>query len=198
MCDQSGYAHSSLSAGRLGSDQIVVGLGGNIGELPALQVRLQEAVASLSSALGPARLSNYYVSSPVGAVRNQPDFMNAVAVWQSDNVSDSEQLLRLLQEVENSHARKREIVGGARTLDLDLLYHGVRVRRSDTLVLPHPRLLERAFVVQPMQDLFGANFTPLNSALNLGEILRLEEIRVQGIRRYSPRLASDAKCSTDV
>ncbi len=198
MCGQKAHVRRSFSAGGLNNDQIVVGLGGNIGALSALKARMQQAVESLSIAWGPARLSNFYVSSPVGAVRDQPDFLNAVAVWQSDTAGDSEKILLRLQEVENLNARTREIAGGARTLDLDLLYHGVRVRRSDTLVLPHPRLLERAFVVQPMQDLFGASFTPLNSEFSLGQLLTSDDIRLQGIRRYSPRPESDAEDSTDV
>ncbi len=198
MCGQKAHVRSSLPAGVLDNDQIVVGLGGNIGALFELKARLELAVESLSNVWGPARLSKFYVSSPVGAVRDQPDFMNAVVVWQSDTAGDSEEILLRLQEVENSNARKREVAGGARTLDLDLLYHGNRVRRSHTLLLPHPRLLERAFVVQPMLDLFGANFTPLNSVLSLGELRSSDEIQSQGIRQYFPCPESDAKDSIDV
>lgn len=65
----------------------------------------------------------------------------------------AEALLDLLMRLERRFGRRRELPGGPRTLDLDLLFLGRSVRRQRSPLLPHPRLRERRFVLQPLADL---------------------------------------------
>ena len=126
-----------------------VGLGANIGE-PRRQ--LQAAIEELMG-LPRTRLvlvSGLYRSDPVGAA-GQPDFLNAVA--QLDTELPPEALLDRLQEIENRHGRERPFPGAPRTLDLDLLLHGNQSIASPRLTVPHPRMHERAFVLEPLTEI---------------------------------------------
>tara|TARA_R110002096_G_scaffold16898_3_gene57787 strand:- start:53061 stop:53621 length:561 start_codon:yes stop_codon:yes gene_type:complete len=137
---------------------VVVGLGGNLGGPSMVAVRIAAAIESISEQWGPALVSSHYVSAPVGPVANQPDFLNAVAAWWPEQLPSPEEALALLQELEHEHGRERILVGGARTLDLDLLLHARQSRSSKGLQIPHPRMGERAFVLAPLRELFGDEF----------------------------------------
>jgi 2-amino-4-hydroxy-6-hydroxymethyldihydropteridine diphosphokinase len=82
---------------------------------------------------------------------DQPDFLNAVA--QLDTQLPAEQLLDGLQEIERKQGRERPFAGAPRTLDLDLLLYGDRVQATPRLTLPHPRMHERAFVLEPLAEI---------------------------------------------
>jgi 2-amino-4-hydroxy-6-hydroxymethyldihydropteridine diphosphokinase len=80
----------------------------------------------------------------------QPDFVNAVAAL--DTELDAHALLRELQALEAGHGRRRGFANAPRTLDLDLLLFGdERIAETD-LVVPHPRMHERAFVLEPLVE----------------------------------------------
>ena len=105
--------------------------------------------------LGLRRASQLLITKPFG-VLNQPDFVNAVA--SIDTALPPEALLRKLHMIERTAGRKRGRRWGPRTLDLDLLdYHGLQRHQLGTvqkaLVLPHPGIAERIFVLQPLQEL---------------------------------------------
>ncbi len=126
-----------------------VGLGSNIGE-PRRQLR--EALQELD-ALPQTRAtatSSFYRSSPVGYL-DQPEFLNAVA--QLDTSLAPESLLDCLQDIEARHGRERSFPGAPRTLDLDLLLFGAERLATPRLTIPHPRMHERAFVLQPLLEL---------------------------------------------
>ena len=100
------------------------------------------------------RASQLLITKPFGVV-NQPDFVNAVA--SIDTALPPEALLRKLHRLERAAGRKRGRRWGPRTLDLDVLdYHGLQRRQLGTvqkaLVLPHPGIAEREFVLQPLQE----------------------------------------------
>jgi 2-amino-4-hydroxy-6-hydroxymethyldihydropteridine diphosphokinase len=94
--------------------------------------------------------SSLYRTAPVGHVA-QPDFVNAVA--QLETQLAAERLLEELQRIETSHKRERAFANAPRTLDLDLLLFGQLQLRSERLTVPHPRLHERAFVLEPLVEL---------------------------------------------
>ncbi len=81
----------------------------------------------------------------------QPDYLNAVVKGRFDG--DAESLLSLMQSLELKHGRVRSVPNAARTLDLDLLVFGREKRASSGLKLPHPRMLERPFVLIPASEL---------------------------------------------
>ena len=126
-----------------------VGLGANIG---GPRRHLETAIEELRtlSAPGSFRASHVYRSAPVG-YRDQPDFLNAVAVL--DTQLPPEGLLGMLRGIEASHGRERTFADAPRTLDLDLLLYGDCVMQSPELTLPHPRMHERAFVLRPLLEL---------------------------------------------
>ena len=95
------------------------------------------------------KISNWYESEPV-PLSNQPWFINAV-VKVSTNKSPEELLYRL-HEIENYFGRKRSVLNASRTIDLDLIdFQGLI--KNDSLILPHPRMHLRLFVLLPLQDL---------------------------------------------
>jgi 2-amino-4-hydroxy-6-hydroxymethyldihydropteridine diphosphokinase len=126
-----------------------VGLGANLGE-PETQVR--RAVLALGNIPATHLLSasSLYTSAPVG-VGEQPDFVNAVA--SVDTALSARALLDELLAIEARFGRQRQFPGAARTLDLDLLLFGERVIAEPGLVVPHPRMHQRAFVLAPLVEI---------------------------------------------
>ena len=126
-----------------------IGLGANLGD-PEAQVR--RAFAALAE-LPRTRLlaaSSLYRSAPVGVVA-QLDFINAVA--EIETALAARALLDALLAEEGRFGRTREFPKAPRTLDLDLLLYGDRVIAEPGLVVPHPRMHERAFVLAPLAEI---------------------------------------------
>ena len=95
--------------------------------------------------------SSLYQTTPVGGPEGQPDYLNAVIALEPET-SEPEVLLEQLLGLETRRGRERNERWGARTLDLDLLTFAQEVRESAFLTLPHPRMMERAFVLAPLCD----------------------------------------------
>jgi 2-amino-4-hydroxy-6-hydroxymethyldihydropteridine diphosphokinase len=133
-----------------------VGVGSNLGDR---WLRLARAAQALRAAPGVAlvRASRVYDAAPMGPP--QPRYLNAVLELEADVPPD--QLLAVLQDVEHQGGRVRGARWGARTLDLDLLLHGdLVVRRPPGLVVPHPGLVSRRFVLQPLAELCPDRVVP--------------------------------------
>jgi len=96
------------------------------------------------------RRSSLYRTAPVGNP-DQPDFINAVV--QIETQSSPEELLHALLGIERRHGRVRDELNAPRTLDLDLLLYEERTIDSPGLQVPHPRMHERAFVLQPLAEI---------------------------------------------
>ena len=94
--------------------------------------------------------SSLYRTAPMGHA-DQPDFINAVA--QLETGLFAERLLAELQAVEARHGRQRSFPNAPRTLDLDVLLFGDLALDSPALKIPHPRMLERAFVLKPLLEI---------------------------------------------
>ena len=125
-----------------------VALGGNLGDA---RQSVQQALQALD-ALPQTRLeaaSSLYRTAPVDA--SGPDFINAVARLRTSLAPLA--LLQALQGLEQQAGRERPYRNAPRTLDLDvLLYSGVR-QQTPELELPHPRMLQRAFVLVPLAEI---------------------------------------------
>ena len=125
-----------------------IGLGANLGDAQAtLRAALQALVALPGSRL--LAVSSVYRSAPVDAAG--PDFFNAVAALHTRLAPLA--LLDALQAIERQFGRQRPYPNAPRTLDLDLLLLGDLVLQTPRLTLPHPRLHQRAFVLQPLLEL---------------------------------------------
>jgi 2-amino-4-hydroxy-6-hydroxymethyldihydropteridine diphosphokinase len=125
-----------------------VALGANLGDAAATVAAAFDALAHIRDTALQAR-SALYRTKPVG-LRNQPDFVNAVAALETALPPD--ELLEQLFLIEARFGRSRSIKNAPRTLDLDLLMHGDSVRNEPRLTLPHPRMHERAFVLVPLLE----------------------------------------------
>lgn len=126
-----------------------IALGANIGD-PVATVRAAFAALAGLPASRVLRASSLYRTAPVG-LRHQPDFINAVAAL--GTTLEPEPLLDALLAIEANFGRRRQARNGPRTLDLDLLLYGQRSVVSPRLLLPHPRLHLRAFVLYPLAHL---------------------------------------------
>lgn len=130
-------------------DIAYVALGSNLGDRAG---HLRGALGALDASRGirVRRCSPALETDPVGPP-GQGRYLNAVAELRVSSAPAA--LLRRLLEIEMEHGRDRAsgVRWGARTLDLDLLVHGERVIDEPGLVLPHPRLAERLFVLEPWE-----------------------------------------------
>jgi 2-amino-4-hydroxy-6-hydroxymethyldihydropteridine diphosphokinase len=126
-----------------------IALGSNLDD-PASRIRRAfEELAELPASRV-LRRSSLYRSAPVGWL-DQPDFINAVV--ELETALSPRDLLTALLEIERNHGRLREYPNSPRTLDLDvLMYDDVKCDEPD-LVLPHPRMHQRAFVLQPLLEI---------------------------------------------
>jgi 2-amino-4-hydroxy-6-hydroxymethyldihydropteridine diphosphokinase len=132
---------------------VYIGLGSNLsGSMGDPQKQLQTALAKISDhpEIHQLNTSSFYRTSPVGP-QDQPDFINAVA--QAKTSLTPLALLDYLQQIENDHGRERKEYWGARTLDLDILIFGQQSIRNSRLIIPHPRIEERAFVLVPLLEI---------------------------------------------
>lgn len=126
-----------------------LGLGSNLGDPIHYVTQARQAIIHLPD-VEEVAFSPLYSSRPVGP-QDQPDYVNAVMRIQTG--LPAEALLRQLQQIENAHGRVRSVRWGARTLDLDiLLYDRLRINQPD-LIVPHPEMANRAFVLYPLADI---------------------------------------------
>jgi len=125
-----------------------IGIGANLGD-PCAQVHSAIAALQLLPHTTLVACSSLYASAPVDAPG--PDYVNAVVAL--DTSLPALALLRALQGIEAQHGRARGTPNAPRTLDLDVLLYGAEQSDDTQLRLPHPRLHERAFVLQPLLEI---------------------------------------------
>lgn len=130
--------------------QAIIALGGNMGDVRAsfLGARQMLAVDEHISLLASSFL---YRSTPMGP-QDQADYLNAVI--SVETALSARQLLHRMQDIETHFGRRRDgLRWGERTLDLDLIAYDDMQLQSDELMLPHPGIQDRLFVLQPMHDI---------------------------------------------
>jgi 2-amino-4-hydroxy-6-hydroxymethyldihydropteridine diphosphokinase len=149
-----------------------VGLGSNLGEREA---HVEAALEALRATPGISLLetSGLYETAPVGGPPGQGPYLNAVVAL--GTTLEPRALLARLLEIEHAEGRRRSGVRGApRELDLDLLLYDDRCIDEADLVVPHPRLHERGFVLEPLRDVAPDLVHPL-----LGETVKVLAERVR-------------------
>jgi 2-amino-4-hydroxy-6-hydroxymethyldihydropteridine diphosphokinase len=127
--------------------RVFLGIGTNLGER---ERNLQEARAALSQRLEILKESSIYQTAPWGYL-DQPAFLNQVIEAQTD--LSSLNLLDFLKHTEKELGRQANFRYGPRLIDLDILFYGNRIIQTPRLQVPHPRLVERAFVLVPMAEI---------------------------------------------
>ncbi|MFI0400437.1 MAG: 2-amino-4-hydroxy-6-hydroxymethyldihydropteridine diphosphokinase [Thiolinea sp.] len=140
-----------------------IGLGSNQGDSVA---HLKSALKHLAdhASIELQAVSSFYQTKPIGP-QNQPDYVNAVANLKTD--LSAQELLAVLLEIERLHGRVRDpnLRWGPRTLDLDLLLYGDAIIQEANLIVPHPELCKRAFVVYPLLEIAPDLVLPTGSTL---------------------------------
>ena len=129
-------------------ESVVIALGSNIGDRLH---NLRRAIDELGRVISIARISSVYETEPVDAPPGSPRFLNMVVAGHTG--LSPEELLAQLLGIERRLGRVRRGRNAPRTIDLDLILHGANVRRTRALTLPHPRYLERDFVMRPLREL---------------------------------------------
>ncbi len=128
--------------------RVIIGMGTNLGDREA---ELKYAVGRLTEGFEFVAASSVYETAPVGFL-DQPDFLNQVVVIDTDLEPD--EVLSALLGIEQEMGRKRVVKWGPRVIDLDLLFYDDLVYESVDLLIPHPRIAERRFVLEPLAELF--------------------------------------------
>jgi 2-amino-4-hydroxy-6-hydroxymethyldihydropteridine diphosphokinase len=125
-----------------------IGIGANLGDARANVLDAIERLARLPGARL-VQASSLYRTAPIDS--SGDDYVNAVAAL--DTTLDAHTLLQALLAIEQAHGRERPYRNAPRTLDLDLLLYGDEViDNAPTLIVPHPRMHERAFVLAPLAE----------------------------------------------
>jgi 2-amino-4-hydroxy-6-hydroxymethyldihydropteridine diphosphokinase len=164
-------AMTGLETGRV---MAYVGLGANLGDaraalrqaLSALRQLPRTELLDCSSCYHTAALSDA-LDAP--AATPSPDYLNAVAALRTG--LSAPDLLAALQAIEAAAGRQRPYRNAPRTLDLDLLMHGSTTLNEPSLTLPHPRMLQRAFVLVPLAEIAPQQVTAAQLAAVQGQAI---------------------------
>ena len=130
--------------------KIFLSLGSNLGDRNFF---LQKAIDLLEELIIPSQLfkSKFYWTKPVGCPEGSGDFLNtAVCLYSLISLKD---LLDICLKIELNLGRKRAVLNQERTIDIDILFYSDFIVKKPDLVVPHPRLHKRYFVLRPLMDL---------------------------------------------
>jgi 2-amino-4-hydroxy-6-hydroxymethyldihydropteridine diphosphokinase len=131
------------------AERVFLGLGTNLGDREAHLRAALERIAALPGT-EVVRVSRFHETPPWG-VEDQPPFLNAAAEIRTE--LEPEALLEAVKGIEAALGRQPTFRWGPRLIDIDVLVYGERRVETSRLVVPHPHLLERAFVVQPLGEI---------------------------------------------
>ena len=154
---------------------IYLALGTNLGDRSA---NLKQAIAALTPQMEVKAKSPVYETPPWG-FEDQPKFLNQVI--KATTYLDPEPLLQHLKRLEVALGRKESFLNGPRLIDIDLLFYNNLVVDKPSLVIPHPRLHERGFVLLPLMDLAPDLVHPVKKK-SVREMLAL--CNVEGIEKF--------------
>ncbi|MBL4573286.1 MAG: 2-amino-4-hydroxy-6-hydroxymethyldihydropteridine diphosphokinase [Gammaproteobacteria bacterium] len=162
---------------------VTVSLGSN---LPYLNRSPREVVLGAMESLRlisiESQASSLYLSEPIDCPPGTGDFINAVMVLRLASKTSARELLVILQGIEADYGRQRGAVQNqARTLDLDIISYENQELESNDLILPHPRAIERRFVLMPLAEIRPEMVFPGQSA-SIAQLLaalpRIENVKL--------------------
>ena len=130
--------------------EVLISLGSNLGDK---KENLQTAAEHLCKALGKVEKSPIVKSQAVDYL-NQPDFLNQILSFKvCQDKFPPLAVLNLAFEIENSMGRERSIPKGPRVIDIDILFYGDLKINTKKLIIPHPGVFERSFIIEPLRKL---------------------------------------------
>ena len=138
----------------------VIALGANLGD-PRKQVSL--AIDLIRDLMKVSAVSSLYETVPFEVPDNQPNYINAVLI--GDSELKPLDLMKELLEVENKLGRLRTFQNAARVIDIDIIEYGGLFMESEELTLPHPRAHERRFVLEPWLEIDPGAVLPGHGAI---------------------------------
>lgn len=156
-----------------------IAIGSNIGDRYS---NMLQAIAKLHAhqEIEVEAQSEVYETDPVGYT-DQPQFLNMVIRVKTS--LKPEELLKQQLQIELILGRKREIRFGPRTIDLDLLIYDNVSMETELLILPHPRMMERAFVLVPLFDVLKAEYQHYNTIAEKAQYALQK--RKEGIKKWT-------------
>lgn len=164
---------------------IYIALGTNLGDRRA---NLLRAIELLRERMHITRLSSLY-ETEAAYVTDQPEFLNmALAATIDAQALSPRDLLRFVNDIERRMGRERLVRYGPRVIDVDILSYGDRLVLEEDLIIPHPRIAERDFVLAPLQEIAPDLVLPgqtktvseLASALpGIGKVMRVEKLDIE-------------------
>jgi GTP cyclohydrolase-4 len=154
--------------------EVYLGLGSNLGDR---EQNLARATDLLAQRVKIDKTSSLYVTEPVDH-RDQPLFLNAVCRIQTSLAP--EELLGLAKRIEAALGRKPSFRNGPRPIDIDILFYGDNVVNVPHLVIPHPRVQERAFVLVPLAEVAPRLVHPVSGQTVTEMVRRLGDL--SGVR----------------
>ena len=153
-----------------------LGLGSNIGDRES---NIRQALKLLSAQVRIERVSSIYETEPQGFL-DQPPFLNAVC--QISTELSPEELLGLVKGIEKGMGRIYSFPNSPRPIDIDILFYQDRILDSPHLVVPHPRLTQRAFVLVPLAEICPHLIHPQNGR-KVSDLL--QGVSQEGVKLWS-------------
>ncbi|HUX00961.1 MAG: 2-amino-4-hydroxy-6-hydroxymethyldihydropteridine diphosphokinase [Phycisphaerae bacterium] len=153
---------------------VYLGLGSNLGDR---RRNLEAAIEALRAhpQITVSAVSSFLETEPVGGPPGQGEFLNAAAEIETDLAPEA--LLEELKRIERALGRKPGPRWGPRQMDLDILLYGETILETDSLVIPHPRLRERRFVLEPLAEIAPDARDPVTGLAVRDLLARLDQER---------------------
>ena len=155
-----------MTESKVAKKMLVVALGSNLGNRYAYLV---QAKRLLGKKFGRAYKYSQVYHTPAWGNTDQAGFLNGVACFSTD--LPAEECMQVCLDVERQLGRERKEKWGARSIDLDIIFYGGEVMDTEGLIIPHPELENRAFVLRPMMDVIPT-FTHPKLELNVDTLFK--------------------------
>ena len=157
-----------------------IGVGSNLG-LPAENCKKAITLINTPTSIKVMACSSLYHTAPIGE-KNQPCFVNAALELQTSLTA--QELLQKLLKIAQQFGRIRKMKWEARVIDLDILDYDGIILNSRDLTLPHPEMIHRRFVLEPLNEIAGSTIHPLENKTILELLNNLPQ--KQMVKKFQP------------